>query len=426
MSPPHVVIIGGGFGGLSAAKALRGSRRAGDAARPPQLPPLPAAAVPGGDGDAVARRHRVADPLDPAPRARTCACCSARPTRIDVGRAPGACSTDGATLDYDYLIVGTGARHAYFGHPEWAQYAPGLKTLEDALEIRRRVLLAFERPSARPTPARQQRAADVRDRRRRSDRRRAGRHAGGDRAADAARRVPRRSTPSRARIVAGRSRPDDSCRRFPEKLRDAARASLRRLGVEVLREASRVTAHRRPRRDGSASERARRGHGRCGRPASPRRRSLRRSARRSIAPAGCSSNRTCRSPAIPRSSSSATPPLLQQDGKPLPGVAQTAMQGAAHAARNDPPPDRGTSRRRRSSTATSATWRSSAVARRSPTSAGLRSPAPLAWLAWLFLHIFMLIGFRNRVVVLLQWAGAYFTFQRSVRLITYEDQLDRT
>ena len=150
---PHVVIIGGGFGGLYAARALRRRAGPGHAGRPPQPPPLPAAALSGGDRRAVAGRHRLADPLDPAPPGQRCACCSAE-VESDRPGASACSSADGELVAYDYLIVATGATHSYFGHHEWEPRAPGLKTLEDALEIRRRVLLAFEAAERETDPAR--------------------------------------------------------------------------------------------------------------------------------------------------------------------------------------------------------------------------------------------------------------------------------
>jgi NADH dehydrogenase len=109
--------------------------------------------------------------------------------------------------------------------------------------------------------------------------------------------------------------------------------------------------------------------------------------------------------------------VLEQGGRPLPGVAQTAIQEAAHAART-------IARRLRGEPTTQFIFHDKgnmAIVGRGSAIADLgwiRCAGPLAWLAWLFLHIFMLIGFRNRLVVMLEWAVAYFTFQRSVRLIT--------
>jgi NADH dehydrogenase len=116
--------------------------------------------------------------------------------------------------------------------------------------------------------------------------------------------------------------------------------------------------------------------------------------------------------------------FVDTDGHQLPGVAQVAMQGGAHAART-------IQRRSKNEPSRAFTYndkgnmaiigRGSAIA----DIRGLRFSGPLAWLAWLFLHIFELIGFRNRIVVMVEWAAAYATLQRSVRLITYQDELDR-
>ena len=145
------MILGGGFAGLYAARRLERRAGAGHRGGPAEPPPVPADAVPGRD------RRRSTRPTSPRPSApcfgsrRTPRCCWPRRLR-DRRRRPGRCTSPTVTsLTYDYLIVATGARHSYFGHDEWEPLAPGLKSLDDALEIRRRVLLAFERPSARPT-----------------------------------------------------------------------------------------------------------------------------------------------------------------------------------------------------------------------------------------------------------------------------------
>ena len=143
MSTPHVVILGGGFGGLAAAKALAdGDMRVTVVDRhnyhlfQPLLYQVATATLSEGDIGAPIRwvLRRASN------------------VRVLLGDAAAVDVTarrvrlfDGATLDYDYLIVATGARHAYFGHPEWEAFAPGLKTLDDALLMRRRILLAFER-----------------------------------------------------------------------------------------------------------------------------------------------------------------------------------------------------------------------------------------------------------------------------------------
>jgi len=141
--PPQVLIIGGGFGGLSAARTLRNA-----AVRVTLVD---------------RRNHHVFQPLlyqvatatlSPADiaapirwilrRTRNVRVLLGEAERIDVAERR-VVLTDGAALDYDWLIVATGSRHAYFGHSEWEEHAPGLKTLEDAVAIRRRILMAFER-----------------------------------------------------------------------------------------------------------------------------------------------------------------------------------------------------------------------------------------------------------------------------------------
>ena len=134
-SKPRVVIVGAGFGGLEAAKNLgeRAGLRHGD--RPDKLSSFSASSLPGGDGGAFAGRYR---------RAR-CAGFLSKYKNIEVILAEVQRSTSrprivrtGDGIHYDYLILATGARHSYFGHDEWEKLAPGLKSLEDAVEIRRR------------------------------------------------------------------------------------------------------------------------------------------------------------------------------------------------------------------------------------------------------------------------------------------------
>src|SRR5687768_1768540 len=155
MSVPHVVILGGGFGGLSAARHFRRQPvrvtlldRRNHHLFQPLLYQVATATLSPGD---------IAAPIRWVLRRQ-------RNLRVLLGEAQAIDAVtrrillvDGATLEYDYLIVATGASHAYFGHPEWAPYAPGLKTLEDALEIRRRFLLAFEHAERESDPVRQQR-----------------------------------------------------------------------------------------------------------------------------------------------------------------------------------------------------------------------------------------------------------------------------
>src|SRR5689334_6751216 len=151
----QVLVLGGGFGGLMAAKALRRRDdvnvtvldRRNHHLFQPLLYQVATATLSPGD---------IAAPIRWVLR-------RARNVRVLLGDVSGIdvaqkCATlaDGGRVSYDYLIVATGASHTYFGHPEWEQYAPGLKTLEDALAIRRRVLLAFERAEREEDPVKQQ------------------------------------------------------------------------------------------------------------------------------------------------------------------------------------------------------------------------------------------------------------------------------
>jgi NADH dehydrogenase len=418
LSPSHVVIIGGGFGGLAAAKVLRHQPvrvtlldRHNYHLFQPLLYQVATATLSPGDIASPIRwifRH--------APNVRVLL---AEAASIDLAGRQVRLS-EGPAIGYDYLIVATGSSHSYFGHDEWARHAPGLKTLEDALEIRRRILLAFERAERETDAARRQALLTfvlI-----------GGGPTGVELAgtlAEIARQTLRdefRSIdPRQARIVlieAG----DTILPAFPPKLRDAARASLARLGVEV-REQTKVTAvdeHGVTAAAGSLDERIVAGTvlWAAGVTASPLIRSL-----------GVPLDRVGRAIVEPDLSLPGhqevyvvgDAALMHRDGTPLPGVAQVAIQQAAHAARMIANRERGVATgpfvfRDKGSMAI--------VGRRSAlTDLGwIAFSGTLAWLAWLFLHIFMLIGFRNRFVVLLQWAVAYFTYQRSVRLITYQHE----
>jgi NADH dehydrogenase len=322
---------------------------------------------------------------------------------------------DRALIEYDFLIVATGTSHTYFGHDDWAPYAPGLKTLEDALAIRRRILVAFEEAERETDAARQQRLLTfvlV-----------GGGPTGVELAGTLAEiahqtRQEFRNIDTRAtRIVVVEAGPN-ILPSFAPKLRDAARRSLLRLRVEV-RENTRVTGV-----DASGvilgAERLDAGTvlWTAGVAASP-----------VTATLGVERDRAGRV-VVERDLSVPGHPeafvigdaaaCLDAEGRQLPGVAQVAMQGGAHAARAILQRMKGEPSRPfvyRDKGSMAIIGRGSAVA----DVHGVRFSGPLAWLAWLFLHIFELIGFRNRLVVMIEWAAAYVTRQRSVRLITYQD-----
>jgi len=410
----HVVIIGGGFGGLNAAKALRTAPvrltvvdRHNHHLFQPLLYQVATATLSPGD---------IASPIRWILRhARNTSVWLGDVRTIDL-KNRRIMLVDGASIAYDYLIIATGTSHTYFGHDGWAAYAPGLKTLEDALAIRRRILVAFEEAERETNPVRQQRFLTfvlV-----------GGGPTGVELAgtlAEIARQTRsefRNIDTHKARIVVIEAGPT-ILPSFAPALRDAARRSLSRLHVEV-RENTRVTAVD----DGTVmlgAERLEAGTvlWTAGVAASP-----------ITATLGVPLDRAGR---VVVESDLSIPDhpeafvigdaaaFLDAEGHQLPGVAQVAIQGGTHAARTilrrirgEPSQpfvyhDRGSM---------AIIGRGSAIC----DLRGLRFSGPIAWLAWLFLHIFELIGFRNRLVVMIEWAAAYFTRQRSVRLITYQDR----
>jgi len=411
MSEPHVVVIGGGFAGLSASRVLRNGNcrvtlldRRNHHVFQPLLYQVATATLSPGD---------IAAPIRwILRRARNVRVLLAEATRVDVAVRQVQLS-DGEKISYDFLIVGTGSSHTYFGHDEWANDAQGLKTLEDALEVRRRLLLAFERAERETDPARQRELLTfvlV-----------GGGPTGVELAgtlAEIARQTLRdefRSIDtSAARIILVEAGPTILAT-FPESLRTAAREALTRLQVEV-RENAAVTGIDEhgvwlgaERLDAGTVLWA------AGVAASPLVQTL-----------GAPLDRVGRVIVEPDLSIPEHPEVFvvgdaavfsYQTGQPLPGVAQVAMQQAAHAARNILSTLAGRPR-------TPFTYHDygnmAIIGRRSAIAdlRGWRFSGTIAWLMWLFLHIFKLIGFRNRVSVMLQWALAYVTFQRSVRLIT--------
>jgi NADH dehydrogenase len=429
------VILGGGFGGLDAARALaRAPVRITVIDRhnyhlfQPLLYQVATAALSPGDIASpirwiLRRQQNVKVILAHAREIDV----SLRRVIIDaIGEHPSSrrhALSPADVVPYDFLIVTTGAAHAYFGHPEWSARAPGLKTLDDALEIRRRVLLAFEAAERQTDPSVQGRLLTFVI---------VGGGPTGVELAGALAEIAKHSLrkdfrnirPESARIVLLEAAPQ-ILGAFPEPLRRAGLESLTRLGVEV-RTGSAVTAiddtgvtwQPYPATSDSKEERlpAQTVLWAAGVQASPLAASLE-------APL----DRAGRVLALPTLAVPGHPEIfvagdvcaLEQDGVPLPGVAQVAKQQGAHAARNvrriiggsAPVPFR---YRDYGNMAT--IGRGAAVAAIGP----LQASGLPAWLIWLFVHIFWLIGFRNRVAVLGEWAWAYVTFQRRVRLITGE------
>jgi NADH dehydrogenase len=423
--PPHVVIIGGGFGGLDAARTLaRANVRITLIDRynyhlfQPLLYQVATACLSPGD---------IASPIRwILRRQRNVQVLLAEAQRIDVAAKQvviNASSDDPTATDtvaYDYLIVATGAAHAYFGHPEWAVRAPGLKTLDDALEIRRRVLLAFEAAEREPDPVKQRRLLTFVI---------VGGGPTGVELAGALAEIARYTLrqdfrsirPESARVILVEGSPH-VLGTFAESLGEAAHHSLQRLGVEVYTQAMVVgvdadgVTYRRTENSITGDERvdAETVLWAAGVAASPLVKSL-----------GVPVDRVGRVSVEPTLTLAGHPEVfvvgdaaaLQQDGRLLPGVAQVAKQEGTQAARNIEHAVRGEPLapfRYRDLGSMATIGRGSAVAELG----SIRASGWVAWLIWLFVHIFWLIGFRNRAAVLAEWAWSYLTLQRRIRLIT--------
>ena len=408
---PQVVIIGGGFAGLDAARRLRNVPcevtivdRHNHHVFQPLLYQVATAGLSPGD---------IASPirwiLRKQARLRVLL---ANVEHIDT-KAKQLVLDRGDRLAYDYLIVAAGATHSYFGHDEWSEAAPGLKTLDDALAIRRRLLLAFEEAERESSPASQRRLLTFVI---------IGGGPTGVELAGALGEIARQALrlefdnvdPATARIILVEAGPS-ILPSFPEDLRESARSALLRLGI-VVRVGKAVTKVE-PEAVWIGDERIE-AHTilwAAGVAAAPLSRDL-----------GPNLDRAGRVIVDPDLSVPGHPGVFvagdlasfsHQTGKPLPGVAQVAKQQGKRAAANvaNLIGGRPTSPFHYYDPSNMATiGRNAAIA----DFGFMRVSGYLGWLLWLFVHIMFLIGFRNRLSVLLQWGAAYLTYQRSVRLIT--------
>jgi len=319
---------------------------------------------------------------------------------------------DGA-LDYDYLVLAAGGRTSYFGHDDWEKYAPGLKDLDDAVEIRRRVLIAFESAEKETDPERHRELLTFVV------------VGGGPTGVELAGAIAelarfvlardfRRIDPRSAVILLVEGGP----RILPAFSRDLSESALRqleRLGVKVRVDSPATGIDETGVYLGREHIRARTVLWSAGVAASSLTRTL-----------GVPLDRAGRVlveadltlPGHPEAFAIGdVVSFLHEGGKPLPGVSPVAMQMGRHAARNVDRALRGLPYQPfhyvdRGSMAT--IGRSAGVAQ----IARVRLSGFVAWLAWLVIHIYFLIGFRNRLVVLVNWAWSYFTYQRGARLIT--------
>jgi NADH dehydrogenase len=416
----HVVIIGGGFGGLYAARTLKGA--------PVQVTlldrrnfhlfqPLLYQVATGWLSPAD-----IASPLRAVlKRQRNVQVLLAEAMDIDVANRR-VILKDGA-VSYDILIVATGTRHHYFGHPQWETVAPGLKTIEDATEIRRRILFAFEAAERESDPERVRSwltfvivgggptgvelAGTL-----------------GELTKDTLRHDFRHINPAESRILLVEGT-DRILPAYPAELSAKATAALARLGVSVRTGAmvTDVQADAVLLRSNEQSEQiaTRTVVWAAGVQASPLGRSL-------ATATGAELDRAGRVIVAPDLSIPGHPDLFvigdlahcrNQQGQPLPGVAPVAMQQGHYVAElirhrlrgQTPPPfcyrDRGSM---------AIVGRAEAVA----DVGGWHFSGLLAWLAWLFIHLVNLVEFENRLLVVIQWAWNYFTRNRSARLITGE------
>ena len=409
MSTPHIVILGGGFGGLYCAKALREAPvhitlvdRKNHHLFQPLLYQVATAALDASD---------IASPLRQIFAAQqNVRVILGEVVSIDTGRQ--RVILEDAELAYDGLIVATGVTHTYFGHPEYEKLAPGLKTIEDALEIRRRVFSAFEEAERTADPAELARLMTFVL---------VGGGPTGVELAGALAEIARETLPGEFRHIDPTTAKvllveanTSLLTSYPEELRESAAAQLRGLGVE-LKLGARVTnvTERGVTVDGALIP--------CatvlwaaGVAASPVVKSL-----------GVPLDRSGRVIVQPDLSIPGHPNVfvvgdlasMVSDGKPVPGVAQGAIQGGQRAADNLRRVLNGESTvpfhyHDRGSLAT--IGRARAVADLGK----IKLSGPPAWLVWAGIHILFLIGFRNRLSVGLSWAWAWLTRGRQARLIT--------
>jgi NADH dehydrogenase FAD-containing subunit len=411
MARPHIVIVGAGFGGLSAAHALAGA-----------------------DADVTVidrRNYHLFQPLlyqvataglSPAQIASPIRAILRRAANVHVllGKVNGVdrerrtVVLDDRTIPYDYLVLATGARHSYFGHDEWESVAPGLKKIDDATAIRRRILTAFENAEA----------TDNHEARRRfltfvvigggpTGVEMAGAIA--ELARVALRHDFRNIDPREAGIVLVEAGPR-VLGAFPPVLSAAAHRSLERLGVEV-RLGTPVT---RCDADGVTI-------GDDPLPAATIVWAAGVAASSAATWLGAEKDRVGRVMVGPDLSLPGHPEIFcigdtahapDADGKPLPGLAPVAKQQGAYVARvlrarlaGKPAPK---PFRYRDFGTMATIGRRAAVA----DFGWLRLHGTLAWLLWGLVHVSFLIGFRNRLVVMLDWLWSYVTFQSGARLIT--------
>ncbi len=406
---PHLIIVGGGFAGLWTARALRNASlritlidRGNHHLFQPLLYQVATAGL-SAPNIAAPLRHILR-------RQKNVTVLLGEVAKIEPD-AKQLQLADGSAMDFDYLVLASGATHAYFGHDDWARHAPGLKTLDDALEIRRRILTAFERAEATDDP--EERAAWLRF----------AIVGGGPTGVELAGTLAeiarhtlhgefRRADPRQAQVLLLEAGPR-VLSSFPESLSDKARAQLERLGVDVRTGTPVAAIDDTGVTLGDTRIATRTVLWAAGVAASPLARDL-----------GAPLDRAGRVRVNADLSVPAHPDLfvagdlasIEYNDKQVPGVAPAAKQMGRHVARAIRARLRGetTSNFRYRDFGNLATiGRMAAVVDLH----GFKFSGLFAWWFWLAAHVFFLIGFRNRMVVLIDWAQAYWSYQRSARII---------
>ena len=410
MTNPRVVIVGAGFGGLTAAKALSGTPfdvTVIDQHNYHLFQPLLYQVATAGLSPAD-----IASPIRGIlSRERNVSVMLGKVSGIDI--AQREVIAEGRRIPFDHLILATGAQHGYFGHDDWAAFAPGLKTIDDATYIRRRILLAFEKAETEPDAAERARLLNFVI---------VGGGPTGVEMAGAIAELANRALasdfrsidPRSARIILIEAAPR-LLTPFDPALSDAARKSLEQLGVEVRLGAAVTTCDAEGVSIGAERIEARTIIWGAGVMASP-----------AGAWLNAETDRAGRVKVSPDLSLHGHPEIFVigdtalatgHDGKPLPGVAPVAKQQGQYVAELLIARQKGEATQPfhyRDFGSLATIGRSRAVVQMGR----FKLNGFIAWLLWSVAHIYFLIGFRNRLVVATNWLWNYVTFQRGTRLIT--------